>query len=260
MSSPLAEAFRADLRCSDSQADSLAALARERMPSIVGSAEDSEEDLVLRLRDPRAFGAFVGSVVEDPRLPPGLQTSLLEQVFDLLSVPRTEGEVMAVEARAPRNLVDLAARLGAKEGLSILHVMHLVYAVFLDRSLLTDAPRDRRSAVFRTVATGTESGEGLRVLYAAFHLASIPEAEAARELRWFLRASAIPVGVRRSIADMATADDGGQASLTRLAQREGLLPADLGEVRGPLITANIPKLPERLAAAGRRYTKRQGDA
>lgn len=256
--SALVESFRSDLRCDDAVARVLAELARERIPGLGGSTEDSDEDLVLRLREPRIFGAFVGSALHDSRVPPAARTALLEHVFDLLSVPRTEAEVIAVEARAPRNLLQLARELAATEGLSILHIMHLVYAIFLDRSLLADAPRHPRTDVFRAVMTGTDSGEGLRTLYAGLHLATVPPEEAVRELRWVLRASAVPLGTRRSLAEMAASGDGGQASMARLAQREGLLAVDVGEAQAAMIAANIPRLPEKLAAAGRRFLKRRG--
>lgn len=260
MTSALAESFRADLRCSDAVARVLADLARERVPRLAGSSEDTEEDILLRLRDPRTFGAFVGSVLSDPRVTSAARRALLEQVFDLLSVPRTEGEVIAVETRAPRNLLPLADELAASEGLSVLHVMHLVYAVFLDRSLLAEAPRDKRADVFRAVAVGTESGEALRTLYAGLHLATVPQEEAVREFRWLLRSPEVPLGMRRSLAEMAASEDGGQTSMARLAQREGLLPSDLGETQTPVIAANIPCLSEKLAAAGRRFLKRHGSS
>ncbi len=258
VASSLAEAFRSELPCTAAVASVLASLARETLPRLAGTAEDSEEDLVLRLRDPRVFGAFVESIREDPRVPAAARKSLIEHVFDLLPLPRTEGEVIAVETRAPRNLLALASSLAGTEGLSVLHVMHLVYAVFLDRSLVSDADRTTRSAVLHAILGERGSGEGLRVVYAGLHLASVPEPEAVSELRRILSTDSVAIGLRRSLASLAAAEDGGRTLLTQLAQREGLLPEDLGDLQGPAVLANIPRLPERLTALGHRFLERLG--
>src|SRR5512137_6027 len=169
VNSALVDTFRSELPCNVAVATVLANLARELVPRIAGSSEDSEEDMVLRLRDPRVFGAFVESVRDDRRLPASAQGLLIEHVFDLLPLPRTEGEVIAVETRAPRHLLSLAATLAATGDLSVLHVMHLVYAVFLDRSLVSEVPRQVRSAVLQAIVAEGGGGEGLRVLYASLH-------------------------------------------------------------------------------------------
>lgn len=231
----------------------LAGLAREVVPRLLGTAEDSEEDLLLRLRDPRVFGGFVESVGDDPRVNPSLRRAMVEHVFDLLPLPRTEGEVIAVETRAPRHLLSLAASLAAADGLSVLHVMHIVYAVFLDRSLVAEVPRRTRSALLRAVVAERESGEGLRVLYASLHLSAIPEPEAASEFRRILKAPSVSPDLRRVLATVAAANDGGLGTLTRLAQREGLLPDDLKDADAPSVLASIPRLPTKLSAVAQRY-------
>lgn len=253
MTSSLADAFRADLRCSESVAHLLASLAQQYMRRVTGSSEDSEEDVVLRLRDPRVFGDFAEAVRADRRVSPAVRNLLIEHAFDLLPLPRTEGEVIAVETRAPRHLLSLAAALAAEGGLSVLHVMHLVYAVFLDRSLVSKVPRRTRSAVLQAIVEEGGSGENLRVLYASLHLATVPEPEAASELRRILADAIVPFSFRRSLAALAAAEDGGHASLTRMAQREGLLPETLENPQEPSILASIPRLSVRLRTAGRRF-------
>ena len=253
MTSSLVDAFRADLRCSDSVARLLAALALQHVRRVTASSEDSEEDVVLRLRDPRVFGDFADAIRVDRRVSPAVRTLLIEHTFDLLPLPQTEGEVIAVETRAPRHLLSLAAALAAEGGLSVLHVMHLVYAVFLDRSLVSKVPRRTRSAVLQAVVREGGSGENIRVLYASLHLAAVPEPEAASELRRILADAIVPFGFRRSLAALAAATDGGYASLTRMAQREGLLPETIEDPDGPSILVSIPRLPGRLRTAGRRF-------
>ena len=253
MASALADAFRAEIPCTEAEADTLAALAHRHLPRLVGTSEDSEADLVLRLRDPRVFGAFAELVERDPRTSTALRRALLEHVFDLLPLPRSEAELIAVETRAPRHLLALAAALAAEGDLTVLHVMHLVYAVFLDKTLVMAVPRRARSAVLRAILASGGGGDRLRVLYAGLHLAAVPEPEAEAETRWVLTSTMTPLALRRSLASLGGAEDGGHATLTQMAQREGLLPEELDDPGGPAILANIPRLPERLAAACRAY-------
>ncbi len=256
MADALADAFRSEIPCEASVASLLASLAREHRARAGGGSEDSDADLVLRFRDPRAFGSFAEEALEDPRLSPAAREALLEHVFDLLPLPRSEGDVIDVGARAPPQLLSLAARLADSEGLTVLHVMHLVYAVFLDRSLPRNVPRSTRSSLYRAVMAQRDSGENLRVLFAGLYLASLEDSEAAAELRRTLRDRDCPPSLRRSLAAIASAEDGGRASLAALAQREGLLPAELDDAQAPAVLANIPRLPEKLAAVGRRYLER----
>lgn len=258
MADALADAFRAELPCDATVAAALAARARERLPRMAGSPEDTDEDLVLRLRDPRVFGAFVEALLADRDLPGPVRRALVEHVFDLLPLPRTEGEVIEVESRAPPHLLTLATVLTEADGLTVLHVMHLVYAVFLDRSLVTGVPRRVRSALVHSILAGSEAEEGLRALYAALNLSAVQEPEAMSELRTLLADSAIPATLRHLVASLAAADDGGRSELTRLAQKQGLLSADLEDPQSPEVIANIPRLPARLARAGRRYLEGTG--
>lgn len=256
MADPLADTFRAEIPCDGPTAALLASRARERLPRIARSPEDTDEDLVLRLRDPRLFGGFVEGLLAEPEVPPDVRRALVEHVFDLLPLPRTEAEVFQVESRAPPHLLALATVLAEPEGLTVLHVMHLVYAVFLDRSLVRSVGRPVRSEVLHSILGRTEAEEGLRLFYAALHLSAVPEREAASEVRRVLRSGAVPAPLRHRIAFLAVAEDGGRAELARLAQKEGLLPSDIEDLQSPEIHANVPRLPESVAGPARAYLAR----
>ena len=260
MGDALADAFRSEIPCDPGSAVLLAAFARERPSRLGGDPEDSDADLVLRLRDPRFFGAFAEAVLGDRRVAPGLRTSVLEHVFDLLPLPRTEGDVIEVGTRAPPRLLVFAGRLAESRSLTVLHVMHLVYAVFLDRTLLSKVSRPTRTAVYQALLAQEDASETLRALYACLHLASVPEPEAAAVFRRTLRSRAIPAGVCRLLASAAAAEDGGRSILASMARHEGLLPGDLPDAEAPAVLANIPRLPARLSASGQRYLeRRRGD-
>ncbi len=253
----LADALCLEVPCGPRDAGLLADLARTHLRTTAGTAEDSDADLVLRLRDPRVFGAFAEASLQEDRLGIGVRRALAEHTFDLLPLPTTEGEVILVDARAPPRLLALAAFLAHTGDMTVLHVMHLVYAVFLDRSLVSGMSQDTRSEVLREILRLSESSERLRVLYGALHLSSIPEPEARAEFRWVLRTKSLPSGLLAALARLAAADDGGRAELARLAQTEGLLPSDVGEPEEPAVQANVPRLPDILRATGRRYLGRK---
>ncbi len=256
----LAEAFRTEVPCDAAAAAGLAVLARQCLPALAGGPEDTDEDRVVRLRDPRIFGAFVEAVVRDRRLSARVRRGLVEHAFDLLPLPRTEGEVIHVASRAPPHLLALASLLAADGELTVLHVMHLVFAVFLDRGLVTSVPRRTRSAVLHAILKGSEGEDALRVLYASLHLGAVPEAEAIAEARRILRCERIARSLRRSLASLAASPDGGRVEFMRMAQKEGLLPSDVGDPQSPEMVANIPRLPAALGNLGRRRLRALRDA
>lgn len=239
---PLAASFREDLSCSEADALALARLARERRASYGGTAEDDDEELVVRLRDPRAYGAFAAPLLEDDALSRDTQRALAAFAFDLLPIPADEREAFLVAARAPTELLAIASRLGGD--LTAEQVLHLVYAIYLDRALLTAASRRERTAVLHRVL---ESGERLAALYATMHLAAVPEAEAVRTLEAVLHDSGVPLPTRRGLEHVVR---GGPAAWLELAQDEGLLPRDLA-ADDPEGLANVPRLPESVRRAVR---------
>ena len=250
----LAESLRADLRCNASTGAAIAALARTRLPRITGSTEDSDEDLVQRLRDPRTFGEFAAGLIEEGEIAIDVREILSDRAFDLLPLPRGEGDLIVVEGRAPRRLLTIARCVVEAGRLTVLHAMHLVFAVFLDRRIVQDAKRTDRSLVLAAVLDLSEAGAPLRALYAALHLAGVPEPEAHAELRRLLRSNA-DAAAKTVLARAATADDGGVAILLRIAREEGLVSADWMDPTAPEVIANIPRLPPRLRALGQRWLK-----
>lgn len=256
MPDALVESFRVDLRCDASVAARLAGLARDRVPRIAGTPEDSDEDTVLRLREPRVFGAFAGALIEDASLPHALRVAVAERVFDLLPLPRAERDVILVESRAPRGLLAIAGFLGDAGALTVLHVMHLVFAVFLDRGIVREADRKVRNAVLARVLAYEEANPSLRVLYAAMHLAAVSDAEAHRAFRGILRVRGIDDAVKSRLARAAASEDGGVAYLLSLTRDEGLVPSELTDDTAPEVIANIPRLPPRVRAPASRWLAR----
>lgn len=258
MPEPLRDSFLADLRCTRDEATALAGLARAWRGTRGSDPEDTDEDLIVRLRDPRSYGDFVAGALSDARLSAGTRTALVEGAFDLLSLPDSEADVFLVEARAPRGLLALAAFLAAQGGLTVLHAMHLLYAVFLDRSLVTAVPREVRGAVLAAVIRLPEANERIKILYACLHMAAVPAPEAHRALKDILGNRELLASLKLALATTVAADDGGVGRLTALARDEGLLPSESVDAADPTVIVNVPRLPAELASLGRRWLRLHG--
>ena len=252
VSDSLAESLAADLRCDLSTAIQIAAKARQHLPRIVGTSEDFDEDIIVRLRDPWIFGDFAAALLEDLEVSTEVGSLLVEHAFDLLPVPPGEADLILVETRAPRSLLRLALFVADTKGLTVLHVMHLVFSVFLDRGIVRRAPRPVRSKLLSAVLRLAEVDANLRSFYAAMHLSAIPEPEAHRELRGILVGD-LDEAVKELLARESAAEDGGLEVLLRTAQALSLVPADGSGMATPESIANIPRLPPRLRAVGRRW-------
>ena len=252
---PLIEAFRQDLRCRIRDAARLAARARASRLEI-GEAEDSDEDLVTRLRDPRTFGDFAAQAIRDSRLLPSTRVRLAERAFDLLPVPDTESEVLVVEGRAPRSLLRLVEFLGSHRALTSVQVLHTVYAVFLDRSLVTESSPGTRARALAWMAVAAGAVGNPVLVYAAMHLAVVPPIEAVGTLGQLLRSRRVPDGLKVSLAELAAAEDGGARRWTEVAKTEGLLAAD-ADPDSPAGIATTPRLEERVRHTARRWLARR---
>ena len=254
MVDPLRQVFAEDLRRPE-DADILAARARGLLPTLTGSQDDSPEDMAVRLRDPRIFGTFVGLLLPEEGIGPSAKIALAEHAFDLLPLPGSEGDVILVGSRAPPRLLALAGFLSDEGRLTVLHVMHVLFAVFLDPSLVTNVDRRTRTRLLESVVAQSETSEPVRLLYAGLHVASVPEAEAHATLERLLRGGA-PDSLKRVLAGVVAAADGGAAQLVAIAREEGLLASGAGRPLSSSELASVPRMPARLAALGRRWLAR----
>jgi hypothetical protein len=237
----LAASFAEDLGCDSRDASRLAEAARRRQESFGGGSEDGDEDLIVRLRNPRAFGIFAEEHLADIGLAVDTRTALAERAFDLLALPRGEDEAFSLEARAPPNLLAFARHLAIVEAFSTLHLLHLVYAIFLDRSLVTAVDPEVRSAVLAHVAGNASSQDRVSALYVSLHVSALEESEASAELRALFEAHTTRWPFKRLVASIVSPDVRGVAAWVRLAQDESLLPQGL-DPQDPSIHANLPRV------------------
>ena len=253
MADPLAESFLEDLGCSASEAAALGERARAYLrETLPDSEEDDDADLVIRLRDARTFGAFAGSCLDEPRLVPGTRLALANRVFDLLPLPTSERVAFDPRDRVPPNLLELAAWIERRREFAPLHFLHVLYATFLDRTLVRRTPTVARSVVLRASLRAPELEVSSKVLYALLHLGAVPDSEARRELRWIVREANVPDEVRTAVARAASSPDGARHAFFEAARDQMLIAEETPE-DDPRVIANAPAIPPGLEHIARRW-------
>src|SRR3989304_5504669 len=146
------------------------------------------------------------------------------------SPPPTRGvaEPFSVETRGPHNLIALPRPLIAASAFTPLHLLHIVYAVFLDRSLVAAVDRETRSAVLAYVAASASSDDRVSALYVSLHLSALEEPEATVELRSMFE-SAVPRWLfKRLVAGVVAPDIRGVAAWGPLGQGGGRVAPEVG--------------------------------
>ena len=221
------------------------------------ASELSDEDVVARLLDPRAFGLFARRVL-DARVSREVKIAVADRAFDLIPIPASEHAVLRVDERTPPGLLRLVRFLLENEAFSVLHLLHLVYASFLDPELLRRSDRATRAWVLMAIVARGEFPEAQRLLASFQFLASMAPRDAASAFDGIVKAKFVSPTVRSGLAAAASSSDGGRAWFEAVAVQEGLVsPATGSEVSDVERAARVPVLPENVRVRARRWLERQ---
>ena len=219
--------------------------------------ELSDEDVVARLLDPRAFGLFARRVL-DARVSREVKIAVADRAFDLIPIPASEHAVLRVDERTPPGLLRLVRFLLENEAFSVLHLLHLVYASFLDPELLRRSDRATRAWVLMAIVARGEFPEAQRLLASFQFLASMAPRDAASAFDGIVKAKFVSPTVRSGLAAAASSSDGGRAWFEAVAVQEGLVSPTTGsEVSDVERAARVPALPENVRVRARRWLERQ---
>jgi len=220
------------------------------------ASELSDEDVIARLQDPRAFGLFARRVL-DARVSREVKIGVAERAFDLIPIPATEHAAIRVEERTPPGLLRIVRFLLENEAFTVLHLLHLVYAAFLDSALLRTADRVTRTWVLMAIVTREELPETSRLLAAFQFLAAMAPRDAASAFDAIGKARRVSRTVRTGLAVAASGSDGGRAWFAAVAVQEGLLPPlGVSEASRMEFEARVPALPENVRSRARRWLER----
>ena len=220
------------------------------------ASELSDEDVISRLQDPRPFGLFAHRVL-DARVSREAKIAVAERAFDLIPIPATEHIAFPVEERTPPALLRIVKYLLENESFTVLHLLHLIYASFLDPKVLQDADRRTRTWVLLAIMVREELPETPRLLAAFQFLASMAPRDAAAAFDGILKARFVSSTVRSGLAAAASGSDGGRTWFAAVATEEGLLPPMDASGAGALeFEARVPALPENVRGRARRWLER----
>ncbi len=220
------------------------------------ASELSDEDVLSRLQDPRAFGLFARRV-HDSRVSREVKIAVAERAFDLIPIPVSEHAAFRVEERTPPGLLRIVRFLLDNEAFSVLHLLHLIYAAFLDPNLLRGADRNTRTWVLMAIVAREELPETQRLIAAFQFLAAMAPRDSAAAFDAIVRAKYLAPAVRTGLAAALSGSDGGRAWFAAVAVQEGLLPPrDESEASKMEFEARVPSLPENVVARARKWLER----
>jgi len=220
------------------------------------ASELSDEDVIARLLDPRAFGLFARRVL-DARVSREVKIGVAERAFDLIPIPATEHAAIRVEERTPPGLLRIVRFLLENEAFTVLHLLHLVYAAFLDPALLRTADRTTRTWVLMAIVAREELPETSRLIAAFQLLAAMAPRDAASAFDAIGKARHVSPTVRTGLAVAASGSDGGRSWFAAVAVQEGLLPpSGDSEASRMEFEARVPALPEGVRSRALRWLER----
>jgi hypothetical protein len=220
------------------------------------ASELSDEDVISRLQDPRAFGLFARRVL-DARVSREVKIAVAERAFDLIPIPVGEHVAFRVEERTPPALLRFVKFLLENEAFTVLHLLHLVYAAFLEPKVLREADRHTRTWVLVAIMSREELPETPRLLAAFQFLASMAPRDAGSAFDGILKAKFISRTVRSGLAAAASGSDGGRAWFAAVASDEGLLPPSReSDASAVELEARVPSLPESVRGRARKWLER----
>ena len=220
------------------------------------ASELSDEDVVTRLQDPRAFGLFARRV-HDARVSREVKIAVAERAFDLIPIPASETAAFRVEERTPPGLLRIVRFLLENESFSVLHLLHLIYAAFLDARVLRDADRQTRTWVLIAIIGREEFPETQRMIAAFQFLAAMAPRDAAAAFDGIVRAKHVSPSLRTGLAAALSGSDGGRAWFAAVAVQEGLLPPrDASEASAMEFETRVQSVPENVVARARKWLVR----
>ncbi len=216
-------------------------------------SELSDEDVIARLQDPRAFGLFARRVL-DSRVSREVKIAVAQHAFDLIPIPASEDVAFRVDERTPPGLLRIARVLMENEEFTVLHLYHLVYAAFLDPRILREADRRTRTWVLMAIMSREELPDTARLLAAFLFLSAMPPRDAASAFHGIVGAKFVGRTVRNGLAAAASGSDGGRAWFAAVAVQEGLLPrSSVASPPTAEFEARVPAMPEAVRERAREW-------
>jgi hypothetical protein len=199
------------------------------------------------LRSPTIVGLLTSHLLLRDDISGETKLRACMELFHSIPLPEREDEAFLTERTVPRGLQEAAQFLLRKGEFVEYHLLHLIYALYLDPRLSSAAPLDVLEGNLRMIMEG-DFEENLKMLYAYLLLSSPilgPETTAPL-MSALLEAEGISTDAKRSLCMAALDRTFSLDWFTRLATAEGLFPrgVDRSDV---LLEVRVRPLPGDLA-------------
>lgn len=211
------------------------------------------------LRSPALFGRLLLEVLAHPRLSAKAKRHACWTVFDVIPLPETEDEAFATPERVPPGLQEAARFLWKVDDFVEYHLLHLVYALYLDPARAAAAPlRVLRENLEAILAETLD--ERVKLLYAYLLLAapSHGQEEAGVLFEALLENPHLPDEVKRYFCLAALDRRFSEGWFVSLASAEGLYPPEEGRMAEILRQARVRPLPASLATRAEAWLLQHG--
>ncbi len=220
---------------------------------------EEPQAVAASLRAPGLFGRFLQEVLAHPRLSAKSKRHACWTVFDVIPLPETEDEAFATADRVPLGLQEAVRFLREVDDFVEYHLLHLVYALYLDPSRAAAAPLPVLRQNLAAILAETFD-ERIKLLYAYLLLASpsLPEGEARTLFEGLLETAHLPDEVKRYFCLAALDRRFSVGWFVSLASAEGLYPPEEGHLGEVLREARVRPLPASLASRAEAWLLRQG--
>ncbi len=211
------------------------------------------------VRSPFFLGLLVSTVLSHEGLSRRTKLRACLEIFDAIPLPEREDEAFLTEERVPPGLQEAALFLLREEEFLEYHLLHMIYALYLDPWLAAAASPDVR---VENVTTILSEGfpENLILLYAYLLLSSpvLGSDEAQAILSIILEAPGVSLQAKQALCWASIDRTFGITWFGQLAVVEGLFPRGDGSPEEILREVRVRPLPQSLTSAAEEWLLRHG--
>lgn len=211
--------FRSLLRPRPEEAEALREALTEGLVDLPGA-----DALLLRTEvDPVLLGRVTRALLGRDDVADATKARACEALFDAIPLPDREDEAFLTPATVPPTLQEAARYLARRGDFGDYHLLHLVYALYLDPDRAASAPLSVLRENLDAVLTH-EAEAAVKLLYVGFLLAApgLRPEEARALFETALAAETLAEEARARLCQAALDPEQARSWLGELARREGL--------------------------------------
>ncbi|MFQ5837257.1 MAG: hypothetical protein ACE5HJ_00565 [Thermoplasmata archaeon] len=218
------------------------------------------DDLEPSILSPAFFGLLTSSLLAHSNISRGTKLKACLEVFDAIPLPDREDEAFLTEETVPPGFQEAARFLWHQGEFVEYHLLHLIYALYLDPRLAASGrPSILKENLLFVLAE--DFPVNLKLLYAYLLLSSpVLEAEVSRDLlSVLLEAPRLSRDAKRSLCGAALDRAAGMEWIVQIAAKEGLYPPAGSNQEEVLREVRVRPLPPSLSSMAEAWLRAHGE-